>query len=85
MFGILNETILAIYTLVTKLVRVVTALIHSSESTRTSSNYAPHVELVTQQKQENERVRQLLSYLGIEQRSRVPVKVRSDRWYFKRR
>ncbi len=85
MFDILNETILTIYTLLTKLVRVVATLIRSSESTRISSKYPPHVELMTQQKQENEKVRQLLSYLGIEQRSRVPVRVHFDRRYFKRR
>jgi len=40
---------------------------------------------LTQQAEENEMMRRVLSCLGIEQRLRVPVKVRSDQWCFKRR
>ncbi|MFH1299973.1 MAG: hypothetical protein ABIK07_02855 [Planctomycetota bacterium] len=85
MFGILNETILAIYVLLTKLVRGLLALIRTRESSRDASGHFLDVEFITQQRQKNEIVRQLLSCLGIEQRSRVPVRVRDDRWCFKRR
>lgn len=84
MFGILNETILAIYTLLTKLVRVLPMLIRSRESSFTRSHF-PNVELLAQQKQKNEIMRRLLSCLGIEQRFRVPVQVRSNQWRVKRR
>lgn len=85
MFGILNETILAIYVLLTKLVRVLPTLIRSRESSSFKGSHFWDVEFVTQQKQKNEIVRRFLSSLGIEQRSRVPVMVRSDECRFKRR
>ncbi|QDU09723.1 hypothetical protein V202x_31150 [Gimesia aquarii] len=85
MFGILNETILAIYVLLTKLVRVLPTLIRSRESSSFKRSHFWDVEFMTQLKQRNEIVRRFLSRLGIEQRSRVPVKVRSDECRFKRR
>tara|TARA_R110002095_G_scaffold18567_2_gene21388 strand:+ start:1809 stop:2066 length:258 start_codon:yes stop_codon:yes gene_type:complete len=85
MFGILNETILAIYVLLTKLVRGLLALIRTRGFSREASGHFLDVELNTQQSQENEIMRRLLSCLGIEQRSRVPVRVRADQRCFKRR
>lgn len=85
MFGILNETILAIYVLLTKWVRILPTLIRSRESSHVTGSYILDVEPFVQQAQKTEIVRRLLSCLGVELRSRVPVKVRSDRRCFKRR
>lgn len=85
MFGILNETIFAIYVLLTKLVRGLLALVRTRVSSRPARGHLLDVELMTQQRQKNEIVRRLLSCLGIEQRSRVPVRVRADQRCFKRR
>jgi len=84
MFGILNETIFAIYVLLTKLVRGLLALVRTRVSSRSTRGHLLDVELMTQQRQRNEIVRRLLSCLGIEQRSRVPVRVRVDQRCFKR-
>jgi len=85
MFGILNETILAVYALLAKLVRVLPSQIHLRKCSPFSREHISNVELIAQQEQKNEIVRRLLSYLGIELPSRVPVKVRSNRWRLKRR
>ncbi|MCA9022302.1 hypothetical protein [Gimesia sp.] len=85
MFGILNETILAIFVLLTRVVRILPTLMQPWKSTRSERDFYLHVESLTQQTEENEMMRRVLSCLGIEQRLRVPVKVRSDRWCFKRR
>ncbi len=85
MFGILNETILAIYVLLTKWVRVLPMLLRSHEPSHLTRAHILNVESFTHQIQKNEIVRRLLSYLGVELRLRVPVKVRSDRRCFKRR
>ena len=85
MFGILNETILAVYALIAKLVRVLPALIHSRGFSLLSRDDSSNVEIMAQQEQKNEFVRRLLSCLGIEIPSRVPVKVRSNRSRIKRR
>ncbi len=85
MSGILNETILAIFVLLTRAVRVLPTLMQPRKSTRSARDFYPQVESLTQQTEVNELMRRVLSCLGIEQRLRVPVKVRSDRWCFKRR
>ncbi len=85
MFGILNETILAVYALIAKWVGVLPALIRSRECSLFARDHSSNVEFMAQQEQKNEIVRRLLSCLGIELPSRVPVKVRSNRWRFKRR
>ena len=85
MFGILNETILAIFVLLTRVVRILPTLMQPWKSTRSERDFYLHVESLTQPTEENELMRRVLSCLGIEQRLRVPVKVRSDRWCFKRR
>lgn len=85
MFGILNETILAIFVLLTRVVRVLPTLMQPWKSTRSERDFYLQVESLTQLAEENEMMRRVLSCLGIEQRLRVPVKVRSDRWCFKRR
>lgn len=85
MFGILNETILAIYVLLTKWVRVLPTLFRSRESSHLTRSDLLDVESFTHQAQKIEIVRRLLSCLGVELRSRVPVKVRSDQRCLKRR
>ncbi|QDV49988.1 hypothetical protein Enr17x_20140 [Gimesia fumaroli] len=85
MFGILNETILAIYVLLTKWVRVLPTLLRSREPSQLTRAHILDAESLTQLAQKSEIVRRLLSYLGVELRLRVPVKVRSDRRCFKRR
>lgn len=85
MFDILNATIFAVYTLFTKLVRVLPTLNCSRNRSQFSREHVSVVEFLAQQEQKNEVVRRLLSCLGIELQTRVPVKVRSDASRFKRR
>ena len=85
MFGILNETILAIYVLFTRVAKRLPTLIRSRKSCRWTDESSFNADVQTQLTERHELLRQMLSYLGIELRSKVPVWVRSDRRYFRRR
>lgn len=85
MFGILNETILAIYVLFTKVAKQLPTLIRSRTSRLWTDASSFSADVQTQLTERHELVRQILSCLGIDLRSKVPVKVRSDRRYFRRR
>jgi len=85
MFGILNETILAIYVLFTKVAKRLPTLIRSRKSCRWTDECSIRADVQTQLNARHDLLRQILSCLGIEFRPRVPVRVRSDRRYFRRR
>lgn len=85
MFGILNETILAIYVLFTKVAKRLPTLIRSRKTSPWTEESSSPAHGQTQLTGQQEWVRQILSYLGIELRSKVPVPVRTDRRYFRRR
>jgi len=85
MFGILTETIIAIYVLFTKVANQLPTLIRSRKSRLETDDCSFYAQYQTQLTEQPELVRQLLSCLGIKSRSKVPVKVRSNRAYFRRR
>lgn len=85
MFGILNETILAISVLLTRWVSLLPALLRSRKSSPSPRGFILDSESVTQWIRNNELVCRLLSDWGIELRERAPVKVRTDQRYFKDR